>query len=62
MNNELIKAQLKAVIAMAESIILELDEEECQHPIDDRIDLSTMGHEAWQCGVCGYTFGLEEGE
>ena len=62
MNTELIKSQLKAVIAMAESILLELDEEDCKHPKDERTDLSTMGHEAWQCNTCGYTFGMEEGE
>lgn len=29
----------------------------CDHPEDQRIDLSTMGHPRWQCKLCGH---LEE--
>jgi hypothetical protein len=28
----------------------------CVHPLEDREDLSTMGHPRWRC-KCGFTFG-----
>lgn len=28
----------------------------CQHPLGARRDLSTMGHQMWECKLCGYTF------
>lgn len=57
-----LKAQLKAVIAMVEAVLLQIDDGECQHPQEERIDMSTMGREAWMCRTCGYTFGMKEGD
>lgn len=33
-------------------------EEPCQHPAEQRQDLSVMGHERWRC-ACGYSVGCE---
>lgn len=66
MNTESARAQIEAIRCLLKGIEAGLDgweiEKPCQHPKDERIDLSTMGHEAWQCSICGYTFGMEEGE
>ena len=36
----------------------------CDHPIDARQDLSTMGRTRWRCdpakGGCGFSVGMEE--
>lgn len=63
MSIESIKAQLIAIKSMADAILAEIDqEEECDHPKDERIDMSTMGHERWQCGVCGFIYDPDGGE
>jgi transposase-like protein len=28
----------------------------CVHPIQARMDMSTMGHAAWRCKLCGFTY------
>ena len=28
----------------------------CEHPMQARRDMSTMGHISWQCKICGYAF------
>lgn len=29
---------------------------ECSHPLEHRLDMSTMGNKQWKCGLCGYIY------
>ena len=61
MNVAALKCQLVSMRAAIDAALAVLSEdepqepEECQHPEEARIDMSTMGHlGAWRCGICGY--------
>ena len=45
-------ALIEALLCVAMDI--EDQPQGCQHPSDQRIDMSTMGAERWQCKLCGY--------
>ncbi len=47
-----------AAIEAAFSMLNE-DDGQCRHPIEDRIDLSVMGKTIWKCGVCGHIEGVD---
>lgn len=60
---EVIK-MLEAIINMAEAALMRLGIEEavyrsteqgCLHPMEARIDESTMGEKRWRCQQCNYT-------
>lgn len=63
MDKQVILAQLVAIRSTVEALIILIQAEEeentCTHPEDSRIDMSTMGHPRWQCGVCDYIFDPE---
>lgn len=52
------KAQLAAMESQIDAALLVLTqgvaEDICQHPPDQRTDMSTMGTTRWQCKQCGY--------
>lgn len=55
-----LRAQHEAMGAQIEALLIicmDLEEEQptgCQHPTDQRIDMSTMGVDRWQCKLCGH--------
>lgn len=59
-------ARLNAIGSLVDGLIAELEEEgeegaagsggECSHPLDMRIDETTMGGpEGWRCRACGFS-------
>ena len=60
MNDEAALAVIEILEAAAAAIraVISSPEESppaaCDHPEDQRIDLSTMGVTRWQCKVCGH--------
>lgn len=59
MDRELVVRHLLNIRESVNIIVGELAEEEepeCAHPIDARIDYSTMGNEWWICELCGYEY------
>lgn len=66
MHLQALKHQLVSMRAAIDAALILLGEEEeqpqgCQHPQESRLDMSTMGHIRWQCGLCGYTHEEEVG-
>lgn len=55
-----LKIQHDAMGALIEALLcvaMDMEEEQpqdCQHPSDQRIDMSTMGAIRWQCKLCGH--------
>lgn len=53
MQHEAMGAQIEALLILC----MDLEDEQsqgCPHPTDQRVDMSTMGTERWQCKQCGY--------
>ena len=48
-------AALESQVDAALSILC-IENDTCQHPKDQRVNLSTMGQERWQCKACGYLY------
>lgn len=60
-NEQLRALRLQLEAALQQLRVLELDaieeESECDHPEEDRVDLSGMGApEKWQCGLCEFVY------
>lgn len=59
-----LKIQLEAMNSQLDfllEMLIDYQEQEpeteiCTHPVESRINLSTMGIERWQCRVCGYQY------
>lgn len=55
-----LKIQHDAMGALIEALLcvaMDMDEgqsQDCPHPPNQRINMSTMGTERWQCKLCGY--------
>ena len=52
----LLRGQMDSIIMMIEE--LEKGEDDrCQHPLENRLNLTSMGGpEHWKCKLCGYEF------
>jgi hypothetical protein len=46
--------QLDGVAASVQATMEIIGPAPCEHPLDDRQDLSTMGIERWTCRRCGF--------
>lgn len=61
MNQDALQAQLFAIRAQVDALLLQLDQpsepKECPHPPQARRNLSVMGGpERWHCQVCGFDY------
>ena len=55
---------VKALEAIAAALTADTAAPACGHPVEARVDSSTMGHPRWLCSVelggCGFTVGMED--
>jgi hypothetical protein len=54
MNKQIINQLLiiRSAVDTALDVLLP-EQNECTHPLEARIEYSTMGHEEWECRKCG---------
>lgn len=69
MNVEAVQAQLFAIRAQVDALLMQLSDEaepaakECPHPPQARRDYSVMGGpERWHCQQCGFDYDGEDAE
>ncbi len=57
-------ASARTMIDAALNVAMDVDKiENCQHPVEQRINYSTMGGpEEWECRLCGYEYKEGEGD
>lgn len=67
MNVEAVQAQLFAIRAQVDALLMQLADDqppeakECPHPPQSRRDYSVMGSpERWHCQVCGFDYDGDE--